>query len=304
MERIEVTGLHELFNLAGPTEAELQKECTQVGAHLYTRSRARLDFKSASMTKNGDVPVVFVMGGNGVRLQHVTGGMISKHMIQVKGKYLSQYPFDLWRQQGFSVFRMLIDDSPPSRTVRDFYGDGTQFGVGIEYSVEHSKLGTGGAVKEAICNGIINRSFVMHYPDDQVVGYPAFPSDFRIVAMAAFESGYQVVVACVPGTVYPWGEIVDSGGEVVDFTEKPFVSMDSYIGICAISDGVFERIKEIDTSQVVKLERSVFREIARDRKMFKVLIPTENWIPVNDTPGLQRFEQVAGIKAGETIGKS
>ena len=186
---------------------------------------------------------------------------------------------------------MLVDNSIGCNAIMKFFGSGGLWGTNIQYFIEHSKLGAGGALKEAILAGLIDRSFILHYPDDQLVDYPDFPTDFAKVAASAMQVGYQVVVLCVPGTLYQWGEIPDENGEVVDFVEKPFISKDSYTGICAVHESAFDLIKSLDSSQPVKLERTVFKELARSGQMFKVLVPAEYWIPVNDTPGLERFQQ-------------
>ena len=283
--------VHEMFDLAESTEAALHRECARVGQHLYVRSRAELNLVQVGSEALKDLPVVFAMGGDGSRLRHVTGTNSSKHLIEVNGKRLCQHAFDMWRTQGVAEFRMLVDDSPGGREIRQFFGNGEPSGARIQYFIERSRLGAGGALREAILARLVDRSFILHYPDDQVVGYADFPVDFARAAVAAMRAGYQVVVLCVPGTLYPWGEIPDERGEVVDFVEKPFINKDSYTGVCAVHQSAFELIKALDTGQPVKLERTVFKELAKRGKIFKVIMPTECWFPVNDAPGLQRFEQ-------------
>lgn len=283
---------HEVFDFTGSTEEELKKSCVQVGEHLYIRLKGKLDFKSGSVEEVREFPIVFPMGGEGVRLLHITGGDLSKHMIEAGGQPLSKYSFDLWRERGFSNFCFLIDDSKRGKSIVRFYGDGKRFNTRNRYSIEHTQLGSGGAVKEAILKGLIENSFIMHYPDDAIVSYEDFPIDFFKVFKAAMQGGYQIVVVCVPGVVYPWGEVCDKKGKVVDFIEKPFVKKDSYTGVCGIGSNVFPLIKNIDTTEgKAKIERILFPSVARNGKMFKILVPSEYWIPVNDAPSLRRFEQ-------------
>ncbi|MBI2857775.1 MAG: hypothetical protein HYX90_01750 [Chloroflexi bacterium] len=283
--------IHELFAQDGLTEPELRATCLSVGQHLYLRARAKLALDSISPRAIEEFLVIFIMGGEGIRLRHVTGSA-SKHMIDVHGQPLSRYSFDLWKNRGLSDFRFLIDGSPAGESITSYYGNGANFGARIKYSVERTRIGTGGSLKEAILAGAIDRSFVAHYPDDLVINYPDFPLDFVRLAAAAMETGYQVIVVCVPGTVYPWGEVKEQGGEVTDFVEKPLVRIDSYTGICAISRAIFPAISQLDTTRgAVKLERSLFKEVARQRRMLKVLLPSEYWLPVNDWLSLRRFEQ-------------
>jgi len=283
--------IHEVFDFVSSTEEELKKDCVQVGEHLYIKARERLDFKSVSVEEVKEFPVVFPMGGEGARLSHVAGDDLSKHMIMAGGQPLSKYTFDLWREQGFSNFCFLIDGSNKGKSIVRFYGDGKKFNTRNRYSIEHTPLGSGGAVKEAILNGLIENSFIMHYPDDVIVSYENFPRDFFKVFKAAMQRGYQVVVVCVPGVVYPWGEVRDKKGKVVDFVEKPFIKKDSYTGVCGIGSNAFPLIKKIDTTEgKAKIERIQFPIVARNGKMFKMLVPSEYWIPVNDAPSLRRFD--------------
>ena len=101
--------VHELFK-ADSTEPALRDECSRAGEHLYVRSKAELDLKAAGATGSTDLPVVFFMGGEGTRLRHLTGEAGSKHMLDIKGKPLCRYSFDMWRARGFSQFRILLDD--------------------------------------------------------------------------------------------------------------------------------------------------------------------------------------------------
>jgi NDP-sugar pyrophosphorylase family protein len=158
-------------------------------------------------------------------------------------------------------------------------------------------MGSGGAIKLAIENGTIRTSFINHFPDDQIVGYPNFAEDFAKVFVAAMKVGYQAVVVCVPGTLYAYGEVIDDGKKVVDFVEKPFISKDSNTGVFALSSEAFDMIRSLDTSgDPVKIERTVLGRLARQGKVFKVLLPSEYWIPVNDEPNFRKFEMLVDGK--------
>ncbi len=289
--------VHELFDLPISTEEELKLNYAKAGEHLYISPDEKLDLKEVDVREAQEFQVIFPMGGEGTRLLHITRDNLSKHMVEIGGQPLSKYTFDLWRKQGFSDFCFLIDDGYRGKSISQFFGQGERFGTRNRYSIEHTKLGTGGSIKEAIINGNIESPFIMHYPDDQIVAYDGFPRDFLKVIRAVMEKGYQVVVVCVPGTIYPWGEVCEENGRVVDFSEKPFIRKDSYIGVSAISRDAFPLVKALDTSKgAIKIERTLFKEVARSGRMFKVLIPYEYWFSINDDPGLRRFEQVIKLR--------
>ncbi|MCJ7633312.1 sugar phosphate nucleotidyltransferase [Candidatus Bathyarchaeota archaeon] len=284
--------MHELVD-EDQTEPILKKKYKIIGEHLYIKPNSKLDTSSVTKSDLRNIQISFLMGGGGTRLVHVTKDEISKHMININNKPLSKHTFDLWSSNGFNKFCMLIDNTHRAKSIKDYYGDGSRFSTSIAYSVEYQKLGSGGGIKNAIENGAIEDSFVNHFPDDQVVNYEHFPRDFARVFVAAMRAGYDVVVVCVPGKLYPYGEVLDIDGRVVDFVEKPFVKKDTNTGIFGISRRVFPLIEALESGKEVKIERTVLKKVARSGKMFKVLMPTEYWIPVNDEPNLKKFIEIS-----------
>jgi len=283
--------MHELVD-ENETEAQLAATCAKVGIHLYMRPGVKLDVQPVTQADKESLQIVFSMGGSGTRLRHITKDYYSKHLIDVGGKPISRHVIDLWLAAGFRDMCMLIDDTHRGASVAEYYKNGGDIGATIRYSVEHGKLGSGGALKFAIDGGVINRQFISHYPDDIIVGYPGFAEDFAAVVLAAFRLGYACVVLCVPGKNYPYGIVEDKDGNVVDFVEKPFIAKDTNTAVFGISESVFGTIHAIERGREVKIERGVMPKLARDGKMLKVLLPTEMWIPVNDDPNLTKLMEV------------
>ena len=286
--------VHEMVDIKD-TEELLKKTHRQVGEHLYVKTD-ELDTKLRPMAEEDKkkLQIVLMMGGGGTRLLHVTRGKISKHMIDVGGQPISKYTLDLWRNGGFTNFCILTDNTEMGKSIQKFYGAGAKFGTNNSYSIEKKMMGSGGAIKEAIENGTIKGPFINHYPDDLIVNYPNFAEDFAKVFLAALDAGYQTVLVCVPGTLYPYGVVIDENGKVTEFVEKPFVYKDTNTAIYGLSEETFGLFKEIDTSAgPVKIERSVvFETLTKTGKMFKVMLPSEHWIAVNDDPSLRKFESL------------
>lgn len=289
--------MHELVD-ESETEAQLAATCAKVGEHLYMRPGIKLGVQPISAADKEKLQIVFSMGGSGTRLRHITKDDYSKHLIDVGGKPISRHVIDLWLAAGFDEFCMLIDDTQRGTSVAEYYKDGSRLGARIRYSIEHGKLGSGGALKLAVDSGVIRTNFINHYPDDVVIGYPEFAEDLARVFVSAMKAGYQCVVVCVPGKTYPYGVVEDEGGKVADFVEKPFINMDTNTGIFCISEAAFPLIAGLEYKDGLKIERTVMRQLARDGKMLKVLLPTEMWIPVNDDPNLTKLMEVMRENGG------
>jgi len=281
---------HELLR-AISNEQTMKEKYVQVGEHLYIKPGQELDLEGLEVDIN-KLSVIFAMGGAGTRLAHVTRNTYSKHMIPVNWQPLSKYTYDLWRNAGFVNFRFLIDGTHRGTSISEYYGDGSKFNVKNKYSVEPKKIGSGGAIRLAIQNKTINNSFIWHQPDDMIINYKNFPMDFSKVFLAAIAKGFKIVMLCTPGTLYPFGEVIDKDGKVTDFTEKPFISKDSNVGIWGMNKETFDEILALPSDEEIRIESTIFKKTAKNGEMCKVLLPNDYWIPVNDDTGLKKFEDV------------
>ncbi len=282
--------VHELLREIS-NEEEMKKKFTQVGEHLYVKpgQGLKVEDRKPDATK---IPVVFAMGGSGSRLVHVTRDTYSKHMIPINWQPLSKYTFDAWRCLGFKNFRFLIDNTHRGNSISEYYGNGSKFGTNNLYSVETKKVGSGGAIKLAIKNKVIEDGFIWHQPDDVIVKYKNFPLDFANAFLSAVKQGFKIVILCTPGTLYPYGEIIDENGKVTDFAEKPFIAKDSSVGIWGMSKDLLAEFAFMDSEKEVRVESTVFKKVAKNGGMCKILIPNDYWIPVNDDPNLKKFEEL------------
>ena len=87
---------------------------------------------------------VIMAGGMGTRLRPVSGDK-PKPMVPLLGKPLMEHILELLRREGFedicAAVRYRAGD------IMAYFGDGSRFGVDMQYRVEEEPLGTAGAVK-------------------------------------------------------------------------------------------------------------------------------------------------------------
>lgn len=88
---------------------------------------------------------VIMAGGKGTRLASVTKD-IPKPMVQIDGKPLLQYQIENLRDNG--VLNIILIIGHLGYVIREYFGDGSKFGVKISYFEEESPLGTAGALSE------------------------------------------------------------------------------------------------------------------------------------------------------------
>jgi len=105
------------------------------------------------------IQVLILAGGMGTRLHKVVNN-VPKPMAQVGNKPFLEYLILVAKQQGFTTFKILTGYK--SEVITSYFGDGSDFGISIDYSHETHPLGTGGAIKSAIINSCYDRFICMN----------------------------------------------------------------------------------------------------------------------------------------------
>ena len=82
-------------------------------------------------------------GGRGTRIAQVASD-IPKPLIKIEGKPILEHEIDCLRKQGFTD--IIITVSHMADMIMGYFGDGSSYGVSIEYFVEDTPLGNAGAL--------------------------------------------------------------------------------------------------------------------------------------------------------------
>lgn len=94
-------------------------------------------------TEKFDNPVYIMAGGFGKRLQPLTND-VPKPLLKVGSKPLLQSIIERFAEAGFHDFHISIHYM--ADMVQEFFGDGSKWGVKIQYILEKSPLGTAGSL--------------------------------------------------------------------------------------------------------------------------------------------------------------
>lgn len=86
---------------------------------------------------------IIMAGGKGTRISSVTSD-IPKPMIRIKDKPVLEHEIECLRKQGFT--NLIITISHLGQVITDYFGDGSRFGVNIQYFNEETPLGNAGAL--------------------------------------------------------------------------------------------------------------------------------------------------------------
>jgi mannose-1-phosphate guanylyltransferase len=92
------------------------------------------------------IQAVILAGGLGTRLRGVLAGL-PKPMARIGGKPFLEYQLLALRRYG--IEKSVICVGYRAQMIRDYFGDGSRWGIQIGYSIESTPLGTAGALRHA-----------------------------------------------------------------------------------------------------------------------------------------------------------
>lgn len=106
------------------------------------------------------IKAVIIAGGKGTRLRPLTY-KIPKAMIPIDGKTVLEHQINLLKK--IKIKNIILCTGYKHELIEKYFGNGSKFGVKIDYFVEKKLLGTGGAIKNA--EKLIHDSFIVLYGD-------------------------------------------------------------------------------------------------------------------------------------------
>jgi len=178
---------------------------------------------------------VVMAGGEGSRLRPLTSNM-PKPLVPVAGRPIMEHILlHLRRHQLRDVVATV---QYLGASIRNYFGDGSEQGVALSYSVEDSPLGTAGSVM--LARQQLNEPFVVISGDSL--------TDIDLGAAARFHRERKaiatIVLKPVPNPLEYGVVVVDEGGAVQRFIEKPswgeVISDLANTGIYILDPSVFD----------------------------------------------------------------
>lgn len=224
---------------------------------------------------------LFLAGGKGMRLRPLTD-RIPKPMVPVMNKPLLERTMLHLKKSG--ITEMVISSCYQPKKIKDYFGDGRQFGLKIRYIVEDLPLGTGGAIKNA--EELFDETFIVVNSDivcdiDMLKMLEYHKKNHAIATIAVTEvedpSAYGVIES-------------DKQGYAVSFVEKPDAGS---ITSNFINAGIYifepEVFAEISLDGPVSVERVTFPRLLENGHKIAVYKDQSYWIDIGT---LDKYKQV------------
>ena len=156
---------------------------------------------------------IILAAGVGSRLGEITK-KTPKPMIKIKGKPILQHNIDLCKKANITDIYINLHHYP--NVIKNYFGDGSKYGVHITYNYEHDLLGTAGALIP-FKNELKNESIFVIYGDNYI--------SFDLLDLKLFNEKMNADISIL----FHWRRDIknsgiaefDSRGRIKKFIEKP-----------------------------------------------------------------------------------
>ncbi len=246
------------------------------GSVIMNRSHAVEVLIKKALEQGTITQALILAGGRGTKFRPFTYE-IPKTMIQLGGKPILEHLIN--RLKSVGVKNILLSVSYKSEKIIGYFGDGSNFGVKIDYIIENEPLGTAGPLLLAK-NRLDNNFFMLNGDIVANIDY-----DDTIKFHRSTNSKFTMVLAQADDTS-KYGVAEMKGGKIIGFTAKPSKDDQSKLvnaGVYILSKDVISYIKS-----GFQMIENIFPELAKENRLSGYIHPGY-WV---DIGSLESYEKV------------
>ncbi len=222
-------------------------------------------------------PVVLMAGGLGKRLGELTREC-PKPLLKVGDKPILEIILESFIDAGFSIFYLSVNYK--AEMVEQYFGDGSRWGVSIEYIRETRRLGTAGAL--SLFPSVSDLPLVVMNGDILT------RLDFsRLLDFHDSHSGSATMCVREYQMEVPYGVIETEGSRILDIREKPAVDFMVSGGIYVLDPEVLTLIPQGEPMDMPDL----FHEMVCRGQNPQVFPLHEYWIDIGRFSDYERANQ-------------
>lgn len=217
---------------------------------------------------------VIMAGGEGTRLRPLTCNR-PKPMVPVANKPVMEHIVELLKKHNLSEVAVTLQYMP--ELIKEYFGDGGEYGMKIRYYVEQTPLGTAGSVKNA--EEFLNDTFI-------VISGDAL-TDIDLTSAIQFHKEKNSIATLVLKKVdipLEYGVVVtDEEGRITRFVEKPSwgeVFSDTVnTGIYILSPEVLTYFKK---NEMFDFSKDLFPIIMKENRPMYGYVAENYWCDIGD----------------------
>ena len=237
---------------------------------IFTLDEIEFNFKSNW--------VVIMAGGLGTRLGELTKDT-PKPMLKVGTKPMIEHIIDMFISHGFTKFMLSVNYK--AEVIKEYFGDGSKFGIEVKYLEEKKRLGTGGAL--SLIDIELNEPFFVTNGDvlssldyEKLLEY--HKEQNATATMCIRKDSYQI----------PYGVIeVDEANNIKAMKEKPVKEFFINTGIYVLDPEVLNYVPKDEFFDLP----SLFDVLKRENKSTKAFEITDYWIDMGKPSDYQEIDK-------------
>jgi len=221
--------------------------------------------------------VILMVGGLGTRLRPLTQDT-PKPMLKVGNKPILQTIVEKFAEYGFVNITMCVNFN--ASIISDYFGDGKEFGVNIDYVLEQKRMGTAGAL-----------SLLKEHPSE-----PFFVMNGDLLTNVNFEHIFNyhtlnkaTATMCVREYDYevPYGVVKMNDNKIIEIAEKPVQKFFISAGIYMLSPEILDLIPKNEFYDMPAL----FEKLIKLSKNVISLPIREYWLDIGRMEEYQRANE-------------
>ena len=221
--------------------------------------------------------VILMVGGLGTRLRPLTQDT-PKPMLKVGNKPILQTIVEKFAEYGFVNITMCVNFN--ASIIRDYFGDGKEFGVNIDYVLEEKRMGTAGALsllKERPSEPffVMNGDLLTNVNFEHIFNYHMLHK--ATATMCVREYDYEV----------PYGVVKMNDNKIIEIVEKPVQKFFVSAGIYMLSPEILDLIPQDEFYDMPTLFE---KAIAQNKNVISFPIH-EYWIDIGRLEEYQKANE-------------
>ena len=181
------------------------------GVDIKNRSSEIENLLSEALGTNIPSKAVLLVGGKGTRLSPLTD-KTPKALLEVHKKVVTEHIFDLIKKYGIRDVILCVGHL--KEKIREYFGDGSRFGVNITYVEENEPLGTAGPLK--LARKYLEDSFIVSNGDElKNINIP------RMFRLHKRKDALATIALTTVEDPSHYGVARLDGSRIIEFVEKP-----------------------------------------------------------------------------------
>lgn len=181
------------------------------GRKIRNRSHATEYLIEAGLGINKVKKAIILVGGEGTRLRPFTYEL-PKALLPIQGKPMVQHVIELLKSHG--ITEILLSIGYKGEQIKDYFGNGSKFGLDIKYIAEKTPLGTAGPLR--LAKKYLTETFFIVWGD--------ILSEIDLTDFMHFHKnneGLATVALTNVDDPSRFGVAAMKGSKIIEFVEKP-----------------------------------------------------------------------------------